>query len=68
MLHSEAVRFLRRHPFLVALLVLGLVVVGVFAASAIAVWRAAHNDEASRIDHVDVILVLGIVFLLTQGR
>lgn len=52
-------RFLRRHPVLVALLVLGLVVVGVFAASAIAVWRAAHNDEASRIDHVDVILVLG---------
>jgi uncharacterized SAM-binding protein YcdF (DUF218 family) len=29
------------------------------AASAVAVWRAAHTDQASRIDHADAILVLG---------
>lgn len=52
-------RFLRRHPVLTALLVVGLIVVGVLATSAIAVWRAAHNDEARRVDRVDVILVLG---------
>lgn len=52
-------RFLRRHPVLTTLLAVGLIVVGMFAASAIAVWRAAHDDEASRVDRVDVILVLG---------
>jgi len=36
---------------LVALLGLGL--------TALAVWRSAHTDDASRIDHADVILVLG---------
>lgn len=34
-------------------LLLGLVATGV------AVWRAAHTDDASRVDHADVILVLG---------
>ncbi len=29
------------------------------AVTGVAVWRAAHTDDASRIDHVDVILVLG---------
>ncbi len=29
------------------------------AGSGIAVWRAAHTDEASQIDHADVIVVLG---------
>jgi len=53
------VRFLRRHPVLTTLLVAAMILVGVFAASAIAVWRAAHDDEASRIDRADVILVLG---------
>jgi vancomycin permeability regulator SanA len=28
-------------------------------ASAVAVWRAAHTDEASEVDRADVILVLG---------
>lgn len=28
-------------------------------ASGVAVWRAAHKDEARRVDHADVILVLG---------
>lgn len=36
-----------------------VLVVGVIAASFIAVWRTAHTDEASRISDVDVILVLG---------
>lgn len=31
----------------------------VLAVTGIAVWRAAHEDGASRIDHADVILVLG---------
>ena len=34
-------------------LLLGIVATGV------AVWRAAHTDDASRVDHADVILVLG---------
>jgi uncharacterized SAM-binding protein YcdF (DUF218 family) len=39
----------------------GLVVAGlvVVAITAVAVWRAAHTDDASHVDHVDVILVLG---------
>jgi uncharacterized SAM-binding protein YcdF (DUF218 family) len=53
------VGFLRRHPILVSvgfLLVVGLSLV---AASAVAVWDSAHQDEASRIDHVDAIFVMG---------
>lgn len=52
-------RFLRRHPIVATLLLVVIVIVGVLAASAIAVWRAAHTDEASRVSRVDVILVLG---------
>lgn len=50
---------LRRHPVLASLVLAGVVVVGVIGASAAAVWRAAHTDDASRIDEVDVILILG---------
>jgi vancomycin permeability regulator SanA len=53
------VSLFRRHPIVtgVALVLLvGLILVG---ASAITVWRAAHTDDASRVDHVDVIMVLG---------
>jgi uncharacterized SAM-binding protein YcdF (DUF218 family) len=59
LLASGPMRFLRRHPILTALLLAVLLVVGVIAASAIGVWRAAHTDEASRVDHADVIVVLG---------
>jgi uncharacterized SAM-binding protein YcdF (DUF218 family) len=53
------VTFRPRHSrFLIFLLVLAVLLTPV-AASAIAVWRAAHTDEASWIDHADVILVLG---------
>jgi uncharacterized SAM-binding protein YcdF (DUF218 family) len=37
-------------------LVLALMVI---LASGIAVWRAAHADDASRVDHADIVLVLG---------
>lgn len=38
------------------LLLIALIVVG---ASAVTVWRAAHTDDASRVDHTDLIIVLG---------
>lgn len=49
----------RRHPVLtsgVILLVIAMIVVG---TSAVTVWRAAHTDDASRVDHTDLIIVLG---------
>lgn len=51
--------FVRRHPFFTAAVVIILAVLGVVVASGVAVWRAAHKDEARRVGHVDVILVLG---------
>jgi uncharacterized SAM-binding protein YcdF (DUF218 family) len=54
------VGFLRRHLLslgISAFVLLGLV--GVLVASGVAVWRAAHLDEARRVDHADVIVVLG---------
>ena len=59
MLASGPVSFRRRHPVLLTLILLGLLAVGLIGASAVSVWRAAHTDEASRIDRADVILVLG---------
>lgn len=38
------------------MLACGATVIGI---TGIAVWRAAHEDDASRIDHVDAIVVLG---------
>ncbi len=52
-------RFARTHPILAALLVLVVAVLGLIVASAVAVWRAAHTDDARRVEHADVILVLG---------
>jgi vancomycin permeability regulator SanA len=44
-------------------LLVGLILLAVLAlpigASAVAVWRAAHTDDASRVDSADVIVVLG---------
>jgi uncharacterized SAM-binding protein YcdF (DUF218 family) len=50
---------LRRHPVLFTLL--GVVLAGLLlvAITGFAVWRAAHTDDASRVDRADVILVLG---------
>jgi uncharacterized SAM-binding protein YcdF (DUF218 family) len=53
------VGFLRRHPVVGSLILVGVLVIGLVGASAVAVWRAAHTDEASRVDRADVILVLG---------
>jgi len=50
---------LRRHPVLLAAAGVGLVLALVIGLTAFAVWRSAHTDDASRVDHADVILVLG---------
>ena len=50
---------IRRHPILVGVALVLLVVLTVLGASAITVWRAAHDDDASRVERADVIIVLG---------
>jgi len=42
-----------------ALLILLALVLAPIVGSAVAVWRAAHTDEASTVDRTDAILVLG---------
>jgi uncharacterized SAM-binding protein YcdF (DUF218 family) len=49
----------RRHPVLVGLAALCAVVVVAVAGTGIAVWRAAHTDDARTVDQADVIMVLG---------
>lgn len=49
----------RRHPVLVTVAGVGLGVLLVLGLTVRAVWRAAHTDDASRVDHADAILVLG---------
>ena len=51
--------FVRRHPLLSGLAVLALAAFTLIAITAVAVWRAAHTDDARRVDSVDVIVVLG---------
>jgi vancomycin permeability regulator SanA len=53
------VGFIRRHPILAVILLGVVAVVAVIGVTFVAVWRAAHTDDASRIDHTDVIIVLG---------
>jgi uncharacterized SAM-binding protein YcdF (DUF218 family) len=53
------VGLLRRHPVLSALLFLLLAASLLVLVTGIAVWRAAHIDAASRIEHADAIIVLG---------
>ena len=48
----------RRSRLLLLFLLVALILAPI-AGSAIAVWRAAHTDEASTVDHADAILVLG---------
>lgn len=52
-------RFLRRHPIFTGLLLTVALTVGVIGTTGFAVWRAAHDDEARRVDHADAIVVLG---------
>jgi len=53
------VGLVRRHPFIAATCALLVALLLVFTLTSIAVWRAAHTDDASRVDRADVILVLG---------
>lgn len=50
---------IRRHRILSGLLALVMIVGAVLAVTAVAVWRAAHHDDASEIDTADLIVVLG---------
>lgn len=50
---------IRRHPVVVTIVAVAVAIMTVFAATGVAVWRAAHTDDASLVDRVDVILVLG---------
>src|SRR4029450_3247667 len=48
-----------RHPFLTIAMFLAVVLVAVVVATFVAVWRAAHTDDASTVERADAILVLG---------
>lgn len=50
---------IRRHPILGALSLVVLSVAAVVGVTAVAVWREAHVDDASRVERTDIILVLG---------
>ncbi len=50
---------IRRHRIVSALLALVVAVVAVVGLTAVAVWRAAHHDDASEVDRADLIVVLG---------
>lgn len=49
----------RRHPLFTVVALVLLVVMTMVGASAITVWRAAHTDDASRVERADIIIVLG---------
>jgi vancomycin permeability regulator SanA len=53
------VGFFRRHRVSSALAFALLALLILLGITGVAVWKAAHKDEASRVDHADVILVLG---------
>jgi uncharacterized SAM-binding protein YcdF (DUF218 family) len=48
-----------RHRIVSGLVALVVVVLAVLGVTALAVWRAAHHDDASEVDTVDLIVVLG---------
>jgi vancomycin permeability regulator SanA len=50
---------IRRHPIVFAVALVLLIAFIVVGASAITVWRAAHDDDASHVERADVIIVLG---------
>jgi len=53
------VPLIRRHPVISVLAAVLLIAVAAIAASGMIVWRAAHHDDASQVDHADAIVVLG---------
>lgn len=56
---GTAVRLLLRDPVVGLVLLLALGLGAVLGATAWAVWSAAHRDEASEVERVDAIVVLG---------
>jgi uncharacterized SAM-binding protein YcdF (DUF218 family) len=50
---------IRRHPILFSIAGVAIAIVVVLGVTAWSVWQAAHDDDASRIERTDVILVLG---------
>jgi vancomycin permeability regulator SanA len=50
---------LSRHPITTVVAFVILLAVGFLAGCAIVVWRAAHHDDASDIERLDAIVVLG---------
>lgn len=50
---------IRRHPLLSVLVSILLAAAAVLALTAVAVWRAAHHDDASEVGTADLIVVLG---------
>jgi len=57
--YTPRMRFLRRHPLIVGIAVLALIALGTLLATGVAVWKAAHTDEARRVGRADLIAVLG---------
>jgi vancomycin permeability regulator SanA len=53
------VRLARRHPVVTVSLAVVLGLLLVLVATAVAVWNAAHTDDARRVDHADLIAILG---------
>jgi uncharacterized SAM-binding protein YcdF (DUF218 family) len=53
------VGLVRRHPLLAAAAAAVVLLLGILALTGFAVWQAAHTDDASRVDHADLIAVLG---------
>jgi uncharacterized SAM-binding protein YcdF (DUF218 family) len=49
----------RRHPVLSGIFLLALAALAVVGVTAVAVWQAAHHDDASEIQTADLIVVLG---------
>ena len=50
---------LRRHPVLFALSAVLLAIAAVLTLTGVAVWNAAHHDDASEVASADLIVVLG---------
>jgi uncharacterized SAM-binding protein YcdF (DUF218 family) len=53
------VGLIKRHPAILTALAGILAIAGLLVVTGYAVWRAAHTDDASRRDNVEVIAVLG---------
>lgn len=49
----------RRHPVVSGIFLLALAALAVVGVTAVAVWHAAHHDDASEIQTADLIVVLG---------